>query len=90
MTCCPNCGHTFNTETRRSAVTAKQRELMGFIRSFTAENNGVAPSFREMRDFMGGASISSIHGIVSALEERGHIERLPNKARSIVVIGEAA
>lgn len=90
MTCCPNCGHSFNTEMRRSAVTAKQRDLLDFIKSFTAENSGMAPSFREMREFMGGASISSIHGIVTALEERGHIERLPNKARSIVVIGEAA
>lgn len=90
MICCPNCKHEFQPDTRQSAMTAKQRDLLAFIRAYTAENNGVAPTIREMRDWAGLASMSGVYRLVTALEERGFIRRLENRARSIVVVGGVA
>lgn len=67
------------------AMTARQRELLDFIVRFSWDHGGVAPSYQEMCDFMGLASKSGIHRLILALEERGHIRRLPNRARAIVV-----
>jgi hypothetical protein len=67
------------------AMTARQRELLDFIVRFSWDHAGVAPSYQEMCDFMGLASKSGIHRLIVALEERGHIRRLPNRARAIVV-----
>jgi SOS-response transcriptional repressor LexA len=93
MITCPCCGHAFapeKVEPRRSGMTAKQRDLLAFIRFFTAENDGVPPTYREMQDHMGVASMSGLHRLVSGLEERGFIRKLEHRARSIVVVGEAA
>lgn len=67
-------------------MTKAQERLLFYIEQFSTENNGVCPSFEEMKVFMGLRSKSAIHRIVLALEERGHIRRLPNRARSIEVI----
>lgn len=72
------------------ALTPKQAELLSFIRLYRTEQGGISPSYDEMREFLGLNSKSGIHRLVVALEERGHIRRLENHSRSIVVVTEAA
>ncbi len=65
-------------------LTAKQRELLLFINQrLTA--TGVSPSFDEMKDALSLKSKSGIHRLVSGLEERGFIRRLPHRARALEV-----
>lgn len=78
-------GAARNLPRTQMAMTARQRELLDFIVRFSWDHAGVAPSYQEMCDFMGLASKSGIHRLILALEERGHIRRLPNRARAIVV-----
>lgn len=66
-------------------LTAKQRDLLNFLTDYQ-DNHDHAPSFDEMKDAMGLKSKSGIHRLVSALEERGHIRRLANRARAIEII----
>ena len=66
-------------------LTAKQRELLNFLQKYQAEFDH-APSFDEMKDAIGLKSKSGIHRLVSALEERGHIRRLANRARAIEIV----
>ena len=68
-------------------LTAKQRDLLNFLREYQQEHDH-APSFDEMKDAVGLKSKSGIHRLVSALEERGHIRRLANRARAIEIIEE--
>ena len=66
-------------------LTAKQRDLLQFLKRYQDEFDH-APSFDEMKDAIGLKSKSGIHRLVSALEERGHIRRLANRARAIEII----
>jgi repressor LexA len=66
-------------------LTAKQRELLMFIRD-RLEENGISPSFDEMREALDLKSKSGVHRLISALEERGFIRRLPNRARALEVV----
>ncbi|WP_332065557.1 transcriptional repressor LexA [Bartonella sp. CB189] len=66
-------------------LTYKQYELLLFIYNHTKET-GIPPSFDEMRAALELASKSGIHRLVTALEERGFIHRLPNRARAMEVI----
>ena len=66
-------------------LTAKQRELLLFIDGRLKEN-GVSPSFDEMREALDLKSKSGVHRLISALEERGFIRRLPNRARALEVV----
>lgn len=68
-------------------LTERQSQLLSFIRSYV-EENGIPPSFDEMRIFAGLRSKSGIHRLLTALEERGHIFRIPNRARCIALRGE--
>jgi len=66
-------------------LTKKQHELLIFINQrLTA--TGVAPSFDEMKDALNLRSKSGIHRLISGLEERGFIRRLPHRARALEVI----
>lgn len=65
-------------------LTQKQRDLLILIHERLAKG-AVAPSFDEMRESLGLKSKSGIHRLISALEERGFLERLPNKARALHV-----
>ena len=66
-------------------LTRKQRELLLFINQrLTA--TGVSPSFDEMKDALNLKSKSGIHRLVSGLEERGFIRRLPHRARALEVV----
>jgi repressor LexA len=66
-------------------LTAKQRELLHFI-TVRLEDSGISPSFEEMKDALDLKSKSGVHRLISALEERGFIRRLPNRARALEVI----
>ena len=66
-------------------LTAKQRELLIFIDERLNED-GVSPSFDEMREALDLKSKSGVHRLISALEERGFIRRLPNRARALEVL----
>jgi len=66
-------------------LTQKQKDLLLLIdRKIKAV--GVPPSYDEMKDALGLASKSGIHRLITALEERGFIRRLPNKARALEVL----
>ena len=65
-------------------LTRKQHELLMFIHERLKET-GVSPSFDEMKDALGLASKSGIHRLITALEERGFIRRLPHRARALEV-----
>lgn len=66
-------------------LTRKQFELLRFLHERLTET-GVPPSFDEMKDALDLRSKSGIHRLITALEERGFIRRLPNRARAIEVI----
>jgi repressor LexA len=66
-------------------LTAKQRELLIFIDG-RLKDGGVSPSFDEMREALELKSKSGVHRLISALEERGFIRRLPNRARALEVV----
>jgi repressor LexA len=66
-------------------LTRKQHELLLFIHK-RLSSDGVSPSFDEMKEALGLASKSGVHRLVSALEERGFIRRLPHRARALEVL----
>ena len=68
-------------------LTAKQHELLRFIQR-KLEETGISPSFEEMKDALDLKSKSGVHRLISALEERGFIRRLPNRARALEVLRE--
>ena len=70
-------------------LTKKQLELLTFLKNHLNKND-VPPSFDEMKDALNLKSKSGIHRLVSALEERGFIRRLPNRARAIEIIKTTA
>jgi repressor LexA len=66
-------------------LTAKQHELLLLIHD-RLNRTGVSPSFDEMREALDLKSKSGVHRLISALEERGFIRRLPNRARALEVL----
>ena len=66
-------------------LTRKQHELITFIQN-KLEESGISPSFEEMKEALDLKSKSGVHRLISALEERGFIRRLPNRARALEVI----
>lgn len=66
-------------------LTRKQHELLLFIHERLKET-GIPPSFDEMKDALDLASKSGIHRLITALEERGFIRRLANRARALEVL----
>jgi repressor LexA len=66
-------------------LTRKQHELITFIQN-RLEESGISPSFEEMKEALDLKSKSGVHRLISALEERGFIRRLPNRARALEVI----
>lgn len=66
-------------------LTRKQHELVCFIHD-RLEETGVSPSFEEMKEALDLKSKSGVHRLISALEERGFIRRLPNRARALEVV----
>jgi repressor LexA len=66
-------------------LTAKQRTLLLFINE-RLEATGVSPSFEEMKEALELKSKSGIHRLITALEERGFLRRLPHKARALEIL----
>ena len=66
-------------------LTRKQHELLCYIHDRLVES-GVSPSFEEMKEALDLKSKSGVHRLISALEERGFIRRLPNRARALEVL----
>src|ERR671916_261970 len=66
-------------------LTAKQHELLQFIQR-RLEATGISPSFEEMKEALDLKSKSGVHRLISALEERGFLRRLPNRARALEVL----
>jgi repressor LexA len=66
-------------------LTRKQHELLTYIHDKLGET-GVSPSFEEMKDALDLKSKSGVHRLISALEERGFIRRLANRARALEVL----
>lgn len=66
-------------------LTAKQQQLLAYIKTHL-EQGGVSPSFEEMKEALDLKSKSGIHRLISALEERGFIRRLPNRARALEIM----
>lgn len=66
-------------------LTRKQHELLTFIQ-VRLEQSGISPSFEEMKEALDLKSKSGVHRLISALEERGFIRRLPNRARALEVL----
>ena len=66
-------------------LTKKQKELLNYILKFQS-NNGVTPSYEEMKSALSLKSKSGIHRLVIALEERGFVRRLAHKARALEII----
>lgn len=72
-----------------NGLTRRQAEALAFIRSFIA-TNGYSPEYREIEAAMGFHSKSGVCRLVDQLVERGVITRMPGRARSIALVGEAA
>lgn len=66
-------------------LTKKQRDLLLYIHG-RLQKEGIPPSYDEMKDALGLHSKSGIHRLVNALEERGFLKRLPNRARAIEIL----
>jgi repressor LexA len=66
-------------------LTRKQHELICFIAD-RLNDTGVSPSFEEMKEALDLKSKSGVHRLISALEERGFLRRLPNRARALEVV----
>jgi repressor LexA len=66
-------------------LTAKQHELLLFIHKHL-EESGISPSFEEMKEALDLKSKSGVHRLIGALEERGFIRRLVNRARALEVV----
>ena len=66
-------------------LTAKQQQLLMYIKQHL-DMGGISPSFEEMKEALDLKSKSGIHRLISALEERGFIRRLPNRARALEVL----
>ena len=68
-----------------SMLTKKQKNLLVFINK-RIRSSGISPSYEEMKNSLNLKSKSGIHRLISALEERGFIRRLPHKARALEVL----
>ena len=66
-------------------LTRKQHDLLLYIHK-SLKSEGISPSFDEMKDALGLRSKSGIHRLITALEERGFIRRLPHRARALEVL----
>lgn len=71
-------------------LTHRMQELLSFIAKYQADNNGVSPTFDEMKDGIGLGSKSGIFRILDELEQRGFIARLSRRPRAIEILRHSA
>jgi repressor LexA len=74
--------HDIISERRKHGLTRSQRDVLDFIKAYL-DQHGIPPTFQDIADSVGLRSKGGIHRVLTALEERGHIERLPARARAI-------
>ncbi|KMS59995.1 hypothetical protein V474_07865 [Novosphingobium barchaimii LL02] len=67
-------------------LTPKQSQLFRYLEGYMSGPGSVAPTFAEMGAAVGLTSKSAVHRLLSALEERAYIRRIPNRARAIEII----
>ena len=67
-------------------LTPREKQLVDFISAYIAENGGIGPSYNEMCAGIGIKSKSSISRLVTQLESKGILARLPHRARCIAII----
>jgi SOS-response transcriptional repressor LexA len=92
MITCPCCNHEFDLEKTapsRGGLTRKQRDVLNFIRGYIATNSGLSPSYDDILSEVGLGSKSGVHRVIHGLIERGFIEIIPGKARSITLLDRA-
>ena len=65
------------------SLTKKQNELLEYIKDYLAEHDGIAPSFEQMKEAIGIKTKSGVHRLITALEQRGHIIKIPYCARAL-------
>lgn len=70
-------------------LTAKEAAVLEYLRDRARESD-IAPSFEEIMADLEIGSKSTVHRILTALEERGKIQRLPNRPRAIAIVEKAA
>lgn len=70
-------------------LTAKEASVLAYLRD-RAKESEIAPSFEEIMVHFDIGSKSTVHRILTALEERGKIQRLPNRPRAISIVEQAA
>lgn len=87
---CPSCRCSFpvTSAAPNGMVTPKQLELLRFIKE-RINLSGVAPTYGEMAAAVGLSSKGGVSRLVMGLEERGHIRRLPGRARAIALVEQA-
>lgn len=73
-------------QAQKTNLTARQREVLEFLRAYADEHDGASPTYREIQRGLGLSSVSRISGIIAALEERGFIVRNEGRSRSIRII----
>ena len=78
-----------NSQNAPKGLTPRMRALLAFIQAYSARHEQM-PSFQEMADGLGLRSKSSVHRLITSLEERGHIERLHSRARAMHIPGVQA
>lgn len=67
-------------------LTFQQLQTLNMIIQYQADNEGLSPTYDEIKDAFGLKSKSGIHRLIEALEERGFIKRIPSRARAIEVL----
>lgn len=70
-------------------LTSRQADCLRFLTRYMRENDGVSPAFSEILEALGVSSKSAAHRLLTGLEERGYIRRLPHRARAIDVLRPA-
>lgn len=85
---CPNCGHELSRPTDGLAkpvagLTRRQAQLLRFIRYYMVMFDGEAPSYSDVMNELDISSTSGVHRLVTGLEARGYLTKLPRKARSL-------
>jgi len=86
---CPNCGTQLvimPAPNQRPSLTTRQRAALDFIRAYMAENEGVAPTYREIARAAGIATTSGTWQMLSNLKKRGYIDYQPGQRRTITLI----
>jgi DNA-binding MarR family transcriptional regulator len=69
-----------------AGLTARQADCLRFIAAHQRENNGITPSFDQIKDGLGLASKSGVTRLLDELEDRGRLTRMPGLARAITII----